>query len=127
VTAQRRNKPRSTGPRGMAGSEEEQRRYTRKILDEPKWLECEGVGCELHGHLSVIGLGGGFIRTRNLFPVGSALGLRFRKGNEWLEAVCVVRSNENNGMGIEFMPPRNRLATHLNDVIGDSNPQEPQG
>ena len=122
MTAQRRNKSRGTGPRGAATSEADQRRYKRKILDEAKWLECEGVGCELQGHLSVIGLGGGFIRTRNLFPVGSALGLRIRKGKEWLEAVCVVRSKEDDGMGIEFMPPRIRLAPHLEEVIGDSNP-----
>lgn len=123
MTPQRRNKsrgPHVPGPRGAGGAEVEDRRYPRKILDQPEWLECEGVGCELRGHISVVGLGGVFIRTRNLFPVGRALGLRIRKGKEWLEAVCVVRSNESAGMGIEFMPPRARLTPHLQEVIGEA-------
>jgi hypothetical protein len=121
VTPPRRNKSRGTlspGPRGAGSSETDERRYRRKILDQPEWLECEGVGCELRGHVSVVGLGGVFIRTFQLLPVGSALGLRIRKGKEWLEAVCVVRSNETSGMGIEFMPPRAKLAPHLDELIG---------
>ena len=100
----------------------DERRCHRKLLDQPEWLDCEGVGCELRGQISVVGLGGVFIRTPQLFPVGSALGLRIRKGKEWLEAVCVVRSNEASGMGIEFMPPRARLAPHLSELLGESKP-----
>jgi hypothetical protein len=123
VTPPRRNKSRgkqSLGPRGAGSAETDERRYHRKILDQPQWLECQGVGCELRGHISVVGLGGVFIRTLHLFPVGSALGLRIRKGKEWLEAVCVVRSTEDNGMGVEFMPPRARLSPHLSELIGES-------
>jgi hypothetical protein len=124
MTAQRRNKskgPHSPGPRGAGGTEVENRRYARKILDQQLWLECEGVGCELHGQISVVGMGGVFIRTLQIFPVGHALGLRIRKGKEWLEAVCVVRSNEGAGMGVEFMPPRARLLSVLNEVPGESS------
>lgn len=100
----------------------EERRYPRKILDESQWLECEGVGCELQGQVRVVGLGGVFIRTRQTFPVGSALGLRIRNGNDWLEAVGVVRSQEPHGIGVEFMPPRERLLAQLNDLLGEAKP-----
>ena len=120
MTPPRRNKSRGNpkpGPRGAGSGEIDERRYPRKILNQPEWLECEGVGCDLQGQITVVGLGGVFIRTRQIFPVGRALGLRIRKGNEWIEAVCVIRTNEPNGMGIEFMPPRVQLTPHLTDLI----------
>lgn len=122
---QHRNKSRGKhgpGPRGAGSAEAEDRRYRRKILDQPEWLECHGIGCQLQGRISVVGLGGVFIRTPQLFPVGSALGVRIRKGEEWLEAVCVVRSHEPSGMGVEFMPPRVRLTPRLSELIGEFKP-----
>ena len=82
-------------------------------------MECEGVGAELRGQISVVGMGGAFILTSNLYPVGRPLGLRIRKGGEWIEAVCVVRSRETDGMGVEFMPPRTQLLSHLREVLGE--------
>lgn len=125
MTSPRRIKSRGKhppGPRGATSAEQDERRYRRKILDQPEWLECQGVGCDLQGQISVVGSGGVFIRTPQLFPVGSALGLRIRKGTGWLEAVCVVRSNEPSGMGVEFMPPRAPLVAHFNELIGQSKP-----
>ena len=122
VTPPRRNKSRgkpSPGPRGAGSLEIEERRYPRKLLPGSQWLECEGVGAELHGQISVVGLGGAFIRTSNLYPVGRPLGLRIRKDGEWIEAVCVVRSKETEGMGVEFMPPRTQLLSHLSEVLGE--------
>jgi len=125
VTPPRRNKSRGKpGPaqRGAGSLEIEERRYPRKQLPDSQWLECEGEGTELHGQISVVGLGGAFIRTTNLYPVGRPLGLRIRKGGEWIKAVCVVRSKESDGMGVEFMPPRTQLISHLSEVLGEPKP-----
>lgn len=112
-----RKKP---GPHGLSNTEVEERRFPRKVLDEARWLDCEGVGCELQGKIRVLGSGGVFIRTRQTFPVGTALGLRIRKGDDWLETVGVVRSQAQNGIGVEFMPPRTRLLAQLHDLLGNA-------
>ncbi len=93
------------------------RRYQRKHIPEEQWLECEGIGCELRGQISVVGLGGVFIQTRQAYPVGRALGVRIRHGGGWLETVCVVRSVGSGGIGVEFMPPREQLAPHLARIM----------
>jgi hypothetical protein len=97
--------------------EKDYRRFRRHLLAENEWLDCQGVGCELQGLVSVAGPGGVFIHTRQLYPVGRALGLRIRSGEESFEVVAVVRSLVAGGLGVEFMPMDEPLAARWSRLL----------
>lgn len=97
--------------------EKDYRRFRRSILSEAQWMDCQGVGCALEGRISVAGPGGVFIRTPQLYPVGRALGLLIRCGEESIEAVAVVRCREAGGLGVEFMPMDETLASRWSRLL----------
>lgn len=82
---------------------EELRRNQRVRLPEETLLRCEGVGTSLDGRVSVLGLTGMFIRTRDTHPVGATLVLRlYASDTVVVEGQCVVRDVLPGGMGVEF-------------------------
>lgn len=80
----------------------DRRRHMRIAIPEKRLLECEGTSRLLQGQVSVLGLGGMFIRTQAQFPTGTTLGVRVRADGETLETECVVRDVLPNGLGVEF-------------------------
>lgn len=97
--------------------EKDFRRFRRHLLPESEWLDCQGVGCELEGLVSVVGPGGVFIHTRQHYPLGRALGLRIRCVEESFEVVSVVRSVVPGGLGVEFMPMDESLAARWSKLL----------
>jgi len=82
---------------------EELRRNQRVRLPEETLLRCEGVGTPLDGRVSVLGLTGMFIRTRDSHPVGATLVVRLHGfDKDIVEGQCVVRDVLPGGMGVEF-------------------------
>lgn len=67
----------------------------RKILAESRQPELAGV-------VTVIGLGGMFIRTRDSQSHGTTLRLRFVDPFVAFEAECTVRNVAENGLGVEI-------------------------
>ncbi len=82
--------------------EYDRRRHCRIVIPEKHLLECAGTNRPLNGQVSVLGLGGMFIRTQVHFPVGTTLGVRVNTDGETLETECVVRDVLPNGLGVEF-------------------------
>ncbi len=82
---------------------EELRRNQRIRLPEESLLRCEGIGTPLDGLVSVLGLTGMFIRTRDTHPVGATLVIRlYGSDKDIIEGQCVVRDVLPGGMGVEF-------------------------
>ena len=82
--------------------QKELRRNERILIPDNRLLRCEGIGSHLDGLISVIGLSGMFIRTKESHPVGTTLALSIRALDTEIEAQCVVRDAEPGGLGVEF-------------------------
>jgi hypothetical protein len=81
----------------------ELRRNQRVRLPEDSLLRCEGIGTPLDGRVSVLGLTGLFVRTRDAHPVGATLVVRlYGSDKDIVEGQCVVRDVLPGGMGLEF-------------------------
>lgn len=64
--------------------------------------ECNGSGPKIAGTVSVIGLGGLFLRTRDFQPAGTVLHLKLIDSLVTLESDCTVRRVTDAGMGLEI-------------------------
>lgn len=96
----------------------ELRRHQRIRVPEEGLLHCEGVGTPLDGQVSVLGLTGMFIRTRDTHPVGTTLVVRLHGSNEHvIEGQCVVRDVLPGGMGVEFSVISEEDAQALTDLL----------
>jgi hypothetical protein len=82
--------------------EQDLRRHQRFLVPEGQSLRCEGIGIRCDGVISVFGLGGMFIRTRDSHPVGATLVLRIHGIGDDIRAECVVRDVHPGGFGAEF-------------------------
>jgi len=78
------------------------RQHQRLLVPEGRKVWAEGAGPELSGTVTVIGLGGMFIRTRSPQHLGSAFHLKLVDAFISLDAECTVRSLSDRGMGVEF-------------------------
>lgn len=82
----------------------EMRRHQRILV--PGAVEIRAVGNgdgpRVEGVVTVIGLGGMFVRTQILRPPGSVLHLTLVCPLVSIESECTVRRVAENGMGIEF-------------------------
>ena len=78
------------------------RQHQRLLVPEGRKISAEGEDPELVGTVTVIGLGGMFIRTRNPQHLGSAFHLQLVDAFISLDAECTVRSLSDRGMGVEI-------------------------
>lgn len=93
------------------------RYYERVRLPDDRMLSCEFVGHGRIGLVSVLGLGGMFVRASDLFPIGTALEVRLSADGEVIETECVVRDIAPGGMGVEFTRLRGVHEQNLKKVI----------
>lgn len=91
------------------------RRHQRILVPNGRVIRVAAVNpderANLEGVVTVIGLGGMFIRTANLRPTGTILQLRIEDPLVTFESECTVRSVASNGLGVEFT-----RITHENDL-----------
>ncbi|MGH9685430.1 MAG: PilZ domain-containing protein [Candidatus Acidiferrales bacterium] len=80
------------------------RRHERILVPTGHTIRVErnGSGPEIAGTISVIGLGGLFLRTRDFQPAGTVLQLKLIDSLVTLESACTVRRVTDNGMGLEI-------------------------
>jgi len=93
------------------------RRYGRVTVPEDKLMPCEGTSKPLRGKVSILGLGGMFIRTPDVFPAGTVIGVRFQMGELLVETDCAVRYASPNGMGVEFVKLRGSNSENLQKIL----------
>lgn len=93
------------------------RRYKRVRVPEGGLLRCEGVDTDLQGDVSILGLGGLFIRTPIVFPKGTVFSVRVRDGEREFEALCAVRHLQPDGIGVEFVELRGKNEENLKSIL----------
>jgi len=93
------------------------RYYPRVLVPDHFPVQCEGMGIALAGQVSVLSLGGMYIRTRESHPEGSSFGVRMRASDDVVETVCVVRRREPGGLGVEFVHLRGQHEDNLKRII----------
>ncbi|MGH9793977.1 MAG: PilZ domain-containing protein [Candidatus Acidiferrales bacterium] len=91
--------------------------YQRVLVPDHYPVQCEGVGIALDGKVSVLSLGGMYIRTRESHPEGSAFGIRMSASDDVVETVCVVRRREPGGLGVEFVKLRGQHEESLKRIL----------
>jgi PilZ domain len=80
------------------------RRHQRVLVPEGHFIRAEAgnEGCRIEGVVSVVGLGGVFLRTRSSRPVGTPMHLKLAGPLAALEFDCAVRYVGDNGLGFEI-------------------------
>jgi c-di-GMP-binding flagellar brake protein YcgR len=86
----------------MTVIKKELRRHQRILVPDGHPIRCQGAEPKVEGIVTVIGLGGMFIRTRNSQPYGAVLNLRIQNKFSLFDAQCTVRNVAENGLGVEF-------------------------
>jgi hypothetical protein len=95
----------------------ESRHYRRIRVPEKHSVACEGIDRPLAGEVTVMGLGGLFIRSRDTYPVGTVFSVRFKDDGEIVEATCAVRDQEAQGIGVEFVQLRGQNEENLKKIV----------
>ena len=88
----------------MAYPYQEMRRHERILVPHERWIRASanGTGPELEGRVTVIGLGGMFIRTNRVLAAGAVVHVKLTDPLLTLETDCIVRNVAENGLGVEF-------------------------
>jgi len=80
----------------------ERRVHGRILLPEGGMIPCRGISPKFEGVISVIGVGGMFIRTRESFTHGTSLSVSIEDTSLKITADCRVCDVQANGVGVEF-------------------------
>ena len=94
----------------------EQRRFERIQLPDGK-LVCHGVDTSLDGDVTVLGMGGMYIRTPKIQALGATFNIRMRNIADIVEAQCAVRGQGLDGMGVEFVSLQEKHQQNLQRII----------
>jgi hypothetical protein len=78
------------------------RRHQRLLIPEGRRITAESAHPLLSGTVTVIGLGGMFIRTKNTHSCGAVLRLKLIDPFVTFETECTVRNVAENGLGVEI-------------------------
>jgi|ERR1043166_1986279 Tfp pilus assembly protein PilZ len=85
---------------------EELRKYPRASLKTELWIGQDGIFTRTDEFLSDLSIGGAFVETHQVFPVGSILNLRFKMPSVTNMVTCtaIVRNMIlGSGLGVEFL------------------------
>lgn len=78
------------------------RRHERLLIPDGRNVQVQCARPALSGLVSVIGLGGMFIRTQDSQPYGAVLPMKLADPLVTFEAECTVRNVAENGLGVEI-------------------------
>jgi len=94
----------STVEAAMTERHREMRKHQRILVPGNRLIRASanGDGPRVQGTVTVIGLGGMFIRTSNSLPSGTVLHVKLTEPLGVIETDCVVRNVAENGLGVEF-------------------------
>lgn len=78
------------------------RRHERLLIPDGRNIQVECPGPTMKGLVTVIGLGGMFIRTKDWQPYGTVVEVKLADPLVTFEAECTVRNVSENGLGVEI-------------------------
>lgn len=85
---------------------EQERRYPRASLRTELWIGQDGIFTRHDEFLRDLSVGGAFVQTHQVFPVGSILNLRFKMPaiTNLITCSAIVRNmTVGEGLGVEFL------------------------
>ena len=85
---------------------EQLRKHPRVGLKTELWIGQEGIFTRTDEILRDLSVGGAFVQSHQVFPVGSILSFRFKVPNalNLIHCTAIVRNMElGNGIGVEFL------------------------
>jgi PilZ domain len=84
----------------------ERRRHQRILVPNGRAISASGSAASgqgsVDGLVSIVGLGGIFLRTKISLPTGTVVQLTIVDPHVTIEVECTVRNLESNGIGLEF-------------------------
>jgi len=86
--------------------EEFHREHPRVSLRTELWIGQHGIFTRTGEFLRDLSIGGAFVQSRQVFPIGSILNLRFKipNVNNFISCTGIVRNMEvGDGMGVQFL------------------------
>jgi PilZ domain len=86
----------------MESGQKERRRHKRVLVPEGRTIRAEGTRPHLEGIVSVVGMGGMFIRTHDSQPCGTTLELKLKDSSFSFRVIGTVRHVAENGLGVEI-------------------------
>ena len=85
---------------------QERRKHPRVGLRTELWIGQDGIFTRTDETLRDLSVGGAFVESRQVFPVGSILSFRFKVPNatNLISCTAIVRNMDvGNGLGVQFM------------------------
>ena len=105
------------------------RKNRRVSLRTELWIGQEGIYTRTDEFLQDLSIGGAFVQSHQIFPVGSILNLRFKLPDvtSFVACTAIVRNMEVDiGLGVEFLDlsleNRRQIGEYIEKPIG-SDPQ----
>lgn len=86
----------------MQRMHKDMRRHERLLIPDGRNIQVECPGPSMKGLVTVIGLGGMFIRTKDSQPYGTVLPVKLEDPLVTFQAECTVRNVAENGLGVEI-------------------------
>jgi len=86
--------------------EEFHREHPRVSLRTELWIGQHGIFTRTGEYMRDLSIGGAFVQSRQVFPIGSILNLRFKIPNvtNFINCTGIVRNMEvGDGMGVQFL------------------------
>jgi hypothetical protein len=93
------------------------RRHRRIRVPDPAQVSCVGLDTNLEGQITIISLGGFFVRTPVVFPRGTVFNVRIGDGRHEFKALCAVRDLQPDGIGMEFVHLPEQGAEDLKSIV----------
>ncbi|MBV9215610.1 MAG: PilZ domain-containing protein [Acidobacteria bacterium] len=84
---------------------EQLRKYPRVSLQTEIWIGQDGIYTRTDEVLRDLSIGGAFVQSHQIFPVGAVVNLRFRiPGGAFATCTAIVRNLlEGDGFGVQFL------------------------
>lgn len=99
------------------------RKHPRASLKTELWIGQDGIFTRTDEFLSDLSVGGAFVQTHQVFPVGSVINLRFKMPTitNMITCTTVVRNMEvGNGLGVEFLDLSRENRLHVEQFVEKS-------
>lgn len=107
----------------------ELRKYPRVSLKTELWIGQDGIFTHTDECLRDLSVGGAFVQSRQVYPIGSLISLRFRVPGSTALAACtaIVRNMQfGDGFGVEFLDlggeSRKLIERQINQILDPNSP-----
>ena len=106
---------------------EHQRKHHRVSLRTELWIGQDGIFTRTDELLRDLSVGGAFVQSRQVFPIGSVLNFRFKvpKVTNLVTCTAIVRNMEvGDGLGVQFLDLSGenfrQVEQYVKDVLGSA-------